>query len=73
MQSFRVKLGIRVEVCRANNRVDWISFTTTKINTFDEPISRTRSSVIFRDGRWLMRVKPQEVEMFNGMRWVRLK
>ncbi|QDV46312.1 hypothetical protein Enr13x_62210 [Stieleria neptunia] len=73
MQSFRVSRGVRVEVCKANRRGDWVSFTTTKTNTFDEPISRTRSTVVFRDGRWLLRVKPHQVEMFNGLRWVRMK
>ena len=73
MQSFRVRAGVAVEICKANNRADWNAFTTTKINTFDEPISRTRSTVIFRSGRWLLRVKPHHVEIFNGLRWVRLK
>ena len=73
MQTFRVKSGVEVEVCQANHRTDWSPFTTTKVNEFDEPISRTRSTVIFRSGRWMMRVKPHHVEMFNGLRWVRLK
>ena len=73
MQTFRVKSGVEVEICKANNRADWSPFTTTKVSTFDEPISRTRSTVVFRSGRWMMRVKPHQVEMFNGLRWVRLK
>ncbi|MDV6032596.1 MAG: hypothetical protein F9B45_21425 [Phycisphaera sp. RhM] len=73
MQSFRVGRGIQVEICKANHRSEWISYKTTKTNHFDEPIGRTRSTVVFRDGRWLLRVKPHDVEMFNGLRWIRLK
>ncbi|QEF97244.1 hypothetical protein Mal15_12830 [Stieleria maiorica] len=73
MQSFRIGKGIQVEVCKASNRAEWTPYTTTKTNTFDEPVSRTRSTVVFRSGRWLLRVKPHHVEMFNGLRWLRLK
>ncbi|MCA9138247.1 MAG: hypothetical protein KDB00_15855 [Planctomycetales bacterium] len=73
MQTFRIHADVQVEICKANNRAQWVPFKTTKINTFDEPISRTRSTVVFRSGRWLLRVRPHHVEIFNGLRWVRLK
>jgi len=73
VQSFRVKAGVRCQVCKANRRGDWISYQTTKVNEFDEPVGRTRSAVTFRQGRWLLRVKPHQVEVFNGLRWVRMK
>ena len=73
MQSFRVRAGVEVEICKANNRADWFSFTTTRTNTFEEPLSRTRSTLVFRRGRWLLRVKPHQVEVFNGLRWLSLK
>ncbi|MCO8124511.1 hypothetical protein NHH03_22420 [Stieleria sp. TO1_6] len=72
MQSFKVAAGVFVEVCEVNQR-NWRSFKTTKENRFNEPISRTRSTVLFRSGRWMMRVKPDFVQMHNGLRWVRMK
>ncbi len=73
MQTFRVGKGVSVEICKANQRTHWTAHVTRKVNTFREPISRSRSMVVFRRGPWMLRVKPHHVEMFNGIRWVRLK
>ena len=73
MQSFRVREGISVEVCKANNRSEWFAHVTTKESVFSEPVSRSRSVIVFRRGPWMLRVKPHNVEMYNGIRWMRLK
>ncbi len=73
MQQFRIEAGTPGEVSKVNDRGQWRPWTTTKQLQFDEPISRTRTMVVFRDGRWLLRVRIIDVAMFNGYRWGKMK
>ncbi len=73
MQRFEVRQGAIGEVAKMNDRNKWRTWTTTKPLSFNEPISRTRTSVVFRSGRWLLRVKVIDVRMHNGYRWVPMK
>lgn len=73
MQQFRIEAGTPGEVSWVTDRGQWQRWTTTKRSEFAEPISRTRTMVVFRDGRWLLRVRIIDVAMFNGYRWVRMK
>lgn len=70
MQAFRVSKGTRVEVCHVNDRSRWRGHCTCKHSEFSEPIGRTRTQVVFRSGKWMMRVKVRDVRIFNGYRWV---
>ena len=73
MQRFEFRQGAMGEVAKMNDRSHWRTWTTTKPLQFDEPISRTRTTVVFRSGRWLLRVKVLDVKMHNGYRWVEMK
>ncbi|KAA5545447.1 hypothetical protein FYK55_07300 [Roseiconus nitratireducens] len=73
MQMFRVPSGIHGEVRMANRPEHWIPYTTKMQSDFDEPVSRTRTTVVFRSGRWLLRVKRHDVQLYNGIRWIRMK
>lgn len=73
MQTFRVKAGVHCEVVHVNDRRHWRSHVTKRQNTFDEPVSRTRTFVVFRSGRWFLRVKRADVMVHNGIRWVRME
>lgn len=70
MQSFRVSKGSGVEICQVSDRSRWRPHVTRLESEFAEPISRTRTQVVFRRGKWLMRVKVRDVKIFNGYRWV---
>ena len=69
MQRYRVNPGTPAHVASVNDRADWRPYQTKKLCEFDEPISRSRSQVTFRRGRWLLRVKPGDVRVHNGIRW----
>ncbi|TWT91308.1 hypothetical protein [Stieleria varia] len=73
MQSFRIEPGVPCEICKQNDRQHWRPYQTTKLNCFSEPVSRSRISVTFRSGRWLIRVKIRDVKQFNGYRWIAMK
>lgn len=73
MQRFEVRQGAIGEVAMISDLHQWRSWTTTKPLSFDEPVSRTRTKVVFRSGRWLLRVKVIDVKMHNGYRWVAMK
>ncbi len=73
MQKFAVDRGTMGGVAKVVDRDNWRSWTTTKRLEFDEPVSRTRTMVTFRRGRWLLRVKILDVRMHNGYRWVNMK
>jgi hypothetical protein len=73
MQKFEVRQGAIGEVAKVSDRNQWQSWTTTKPVSFDEPVSRTRTMVVFRSGPWLLRVKVIDVKMYNGYRWVAMK
>lgn len=73
MQRFEVRQGAIGEVAMISDLNQWRSWTTTKPLSFDEPVSRTRTMVVFRSGRWLLRVKVIDVKMHNGYRWVAMK
>ncbi len=72
MQQFRVSAGVCVEV-RKQAGQQWQGFTTTKTTTLDEPIRRSRSGAVFASSGWLLRVKIDDVQIYNGLRWVRMK
>ncbi|GAA4459426.1 hypothetical protein [Novipirellula rosea] len=72
MQQFRVLAGVRVEV-RKQEGIQWRGFTTTKETRLDEPIRRSRTSVVFVSAEWLLRVKTHDVQIYNGLRWVQMK
>ena len=73
MQRFEVRQGAIGQVAKMSDRNQWQSWTTTKPLSFDEPIRRTRTTVTFRSGRWLLQVKVIDVKMHNGYRWVSMK
>ena len=73
MQRFEVRQGAIGEVAMISDLNQWRSWTTTKPLSFDEPVSRTRTMVVFRSGRWLLRVKVIDVKMHNGYRWVAMQ
>ncbi len=72
MQQFRVLSGTRIEVRRKAGQ-QWQGFTTTKTTTLDEPIRRSRTAVVFASRGWLLRIKIDDVQIYNGLRWVRMK
>lgn len=72
MQQFRVLAGACVEIRKQDGK-QWQDYTTTKQTTLDEPIRRNRSSVVFAAAGWLLRVKVDDVQIYNGLRWVRMK
>lgn len=67
MQQFKVEAGTWGEVCRDGGQ--WKPWVTTTDLLFDEPVRRTRTSITFRRGAWLLKVKVIDVWMHNGMRW----
>lgn len=73
MDRFEVRQGAIGEVAKMSDRKRWRRWTTTKPLSFAEPVSRTRATVVFRTGRWLLRVKVIDVKMHNGYRWVAMK
>ncbi len=73
MQQFQIETGTSGEVTKVTERDQWQPWTTTKQLQFTEPISRTRTLVVFRSGRWLLRVKIIDVRMHNGYRWQAMK
>ena len=73
MQRFEVREGAIGEVAKVSDRNQWRPWTMTKPVSFDEPVSRTRTMVVFRSGPWLLRVKVIDVRMHNGYRWVAMK
>ena len=72
MQEFKIQAGIFCEV-RLIDDNEWTSWTTTKVSRFNEPISRTRTHVVFQAGNWLLKVRTLHVLMFNGSRWIQMK
>jgi hypothetical protein len=69
---FKVEAGVRAEIFRVGGSEPWQPWTTRTALTFSEPISRTRTSMVFEKNGWLLRVRIIDVMMHNGIRWRKL-
>ena len=73
MLEFQVREGVVGEIAKVTDRSHWRRWITTKTITFKEPERRSRTTVVFRSGRWLLRVKISDVRMHDGVRWKPMK